>query len=272
MWGFLSIKKGFFSMKIMTCNVRYGGADDGPNAWPHRQDFLADVIGVHDPDIIGFQEMWVIQFSYLKESLGVYDAYGMADEPLNHNPTNAIFYRRGRFAPVSAGGYWLSESPHVAGSKSWDNSTCCPRLANWLRLHDLESGEEFRFINTHLDHEGQKSRENQAHVINEDAAAYPADYAQILTGDMNADAANPAIQTFKAGGWQDSYESVHGPEDPGYTFHEFMGSAFGEHGIGKIDWVFVRGSVTVKAAAIVDDSREGCYPSDHYFVTAEIEL
>ena len=37
-----------------------------------------------------------------------------------------------------------------------------------------------------------------------------------------------------------------------------------------MDWVFVRGAVTVKDAEVIDDSRDGRFPSDHYFVSAKI--
>ena len=31
-----------------------------------------------------------------------------------------------------------------------------------------------------------------------------------------------------AGGWTDTYAAVHGPEDPGFTCHGFLGRDFGE--------------------------------------------
>lgn len=33
------------------------------------------------------------------------------------------------------------------------------RLVNWVRLRDRETGADFRFINTHLDHVSQTARE-----------------------------------------------------------------------------------------------------------------
>jgi len=184
---------------------------------------------------------------------------------------NTIFYRRGAFRLLSAGGYWLSETPHVTGSKSWDSA--CVRLANWLRLVDLKSGKEFRIVNTHLDHRGQVARENQARIICEDAEAYPGDYPQILTGDLNCDTHNPAIGVLKDRGWKDTYGAIHGTEAPGFTYHAFQGPGIAERSrVDKMDWVFVRGEVTAKDAEVIDDSRDGRFPSDHYFVSAKIEI
>jgi endonuclease/exonuclease/phosphatase family metal-dependent hydrolase len=145
------------------------------------------------------------------------------------------------------------------------------RLANWLRLIDKTSGEEFRVINTHLDHVSQPARENQARIIVEDANAYPNAYVQILTGDMNCVAGNKAIDVFEDGGWLDTYANLHGTNNPGNTYHGFLGPAF-EPQIGKIDWIFVKGKARVLDAAIINESRDGRFPSDHYFVSAEVQL
>jgi endonuclease/exonuclease/phosphatase family metal-dependent hydrolase len=191
----------------------------------------------------------------------------MTDEPVGAHPQNCILYRKDGFAQVSAGGYWLSEDPHVPGSKSWESA--CIRLANWVRLREEATVTEFRIVNTHLDHVSQLAREHQAKMIAEDAAAYPHDYPQILTGDMNCDCRNKAIDILKSGGWSDTYGHIHGTEDPGHTYHAFVGSQH-ESGIGKMDWVFMRGKLRTVDAEIIRDSIDGLFPSDHYFVSAEL--
>ena len=256
-------------MRMLTCNIRCYGANDGENNWVHRKDFCAEVIASRSPQIICFQEMWGEQFADLKAALPGFETFGMVDEPLGRHPMNAIFYQTDAFDRISAGGYWLSETPHVTGSSSWESR--CVRLANWLRLTERGSGKEFRVMNTHLDHVSQAARENQARVINEDAQAYPEAYPQLLTGDLNCDARNPAIQVFKDAGWQDTYGAVHGTEDPGHTYHRFLGPDFaGETGTGKMDWVFFRGKVRVNDAEVICDARAGRFPSDHYFVSADV--
>ena len=113
------------------------------------------------------------------------------------------------------------------------------------------------------------SRQQQAHMIVEDAKAYPDDYPQILTGDMNCDSRNPAIAEFKAGGWVDTYGAVHGTEDPGPAYHAFLGAKT-ESEVGKMDWIFVRGGIKPVEAAIIRDSAGDRFPSDHYFVSATV--
>jgi len=256
-------------MKVLTCNIRNFGAADGQDGWIHRKGLCIEVIHSQAADIICFQEMWSQQFADLSAAFPEYSCYGMVDEPAGGHPQNCIFYRTADFTWISAGGYWLSESPHVAGSKSWDSE--CVRLANWVRLGDRAAGTEFRVVNTHLDHVSQTARENQARLIVEAASAYSETYPQILTGDMNCDFKNRAIGIFKTGNWMDTYGCVHGTEDPGYTFHGFLGPNF-ESTVGKMDWIFMRGRMKAAEAAVVTDSINGRFPSDHYFVSATIIL
>jgi len=253
----------------MTCNIRYAGADDGHNGWAYRKDTCIEVIRSHAPEVICFQEMWHEQLVDLTAAFDQFSSFGLTSRTTDRHPPNTIFYRHDLFTAISAGGYWLSETPHVTGSKSWDSADV--RLANWIRLEDKRSQKEFRVISTHLDHIGQTAREQQARVITEDAAAFPQEYAQVLTGDMNCDGRNKAIMTFIEAGWKDSYKTVHGTDDPGHTFHEFQGP---EHAtdIGKMDWIFVRGRTQVAGAEVVTDALDGRYPSDHYFVLADIEI
>ncbi len=255
-------------MKILTCNVRCIEAHDGDNHWEYRKKLCIDVIRSQQPDIVCFQEMRTKQFADVSRAMPEYNVYAMADEPVGRNPQNAIIYRSDAFTLISAGGYWLSETPHVPGSRSWQSA--CIRLANWIRLQEHATGVEFRVVNTHLDHKSQAAREQQALRIAEDTCAYPADYPQLLTGDMNCDFQNAAIDVLKSAGWLDTYADVHGTEDPGHTYHQFLGPQ-AKTETGKMDWIFMRGLLKVKDAAVIKDSDNGRFPSDHYFVSAVVE-
>ena len=256
-------------MRIMTCNIRYYGAADGDDSWVHRKDFCTQIIDARTPDIICFQEMWREQFEHMQAAFPNFDAFGIVDEPQNNHPVNTIFYRRDSFELVSPGGSWLSENPHVTGSSAWESA--CVRLVNWVRLIERPSNREFRVVNTHLDHISQPARENQARLICEDTTAYPPEYPQLLTGDMNCDTRNPAITVFLENGWHDTYEMVHHVADPGHTFHGFKGPEYVSN-TGKMDWVFCRGNMEVIDAEVITDDRDGRFPSDHYFITADVRI
>ena len=188
---------------------------------------------------------------------------------------NVVMFARDRFEQVSCGGFWLSETPHLAGSMSWD--TARARHVNWVRLKERASGRELRVLTTHLDHKSQPARERQIQMILDEAALYADSFPQLLAGDLNARITNPVVDRIRAAGWKDTYEAVHGPGDPGFTTHRFMGEKYPEWLApktppGRIDFIYSRGPVKSLASHIVKDSRDGRYPSDHYFLSAQVEL
>ncbi|HEX6962099.1 MAG TPA: endonuclease/exonuclease/phosphatase family protein [Lacipirellula sp.] len=260
--------------RILSCNIRVpleADAAEG-NGWEHRRDLCADVIAAHRGDVICLQECWLEQLTYLKDRLPEYDSYGLSNPGAEFTPINAIMYSRDRYELISAGGFWLSETPHVAGSKSWDSKGV--RFTNWVHLRERDTGRELRVWNAHLDHVGQVAREEQARRLAEGMAAMDeSGVPQILVGDMNAYEGHPAIAVLKAAGLHDTYEAMHGPGDPGFTYHGFLGKERKMKGRGrKIDWIFTRGEIETRAADIIRDGRDGRYPSDHYFISADIVL
>ena len=264
-------------LRVLCCNVRRNVPADveAGDGWDARKALCADVMRDQSPDIICLQECFNEQFEDLRARLPEFDTFGLSNPSAEFSPSNAIFFARDYYELISAGGFWLSETPHVAGSKSWDSSSA--RFANWVHLKERYSDREFRVTNTHLDHIGQTARENQARLVVESAQALADDLPQLLTADFNADAANPAIDVIRAGGWLDTYAAIHGPDDPGFTFHAFLGTRFPESRPpekikGKIDFIFCKGPVKPLAADIIRDSRDGRYPSDHYFISAEVEF
>ena len=258
--------------KILACNIRTPLPQDDRegNGWEARKEFCVEVIRAQQADLIGLQECYGIQLDYLKSQLPEFGSFGQAIPGPVFNPLNAILYSKARYEVITCGGIWLSETPHIAGSISWDSLR--PRFANWMDLKDRATGEVFRFWNTHFDHKGEVARREQARVLIEAAQAYP-DMPQILTGDLNTDATTPPITVIKDAGWIDSYTAVNGPEDPGFTYHRFLGPKYASLAkTGKIDFIFSYGGVQPIASELILDQRNGRYPSDHYFLSAEVIL
>ena len=52
-------------MKVLSCNIRYYGGDDGPNAWDERRDLCIQVIAMRRPDLVCLQECWEEQLGDL---------------------------------------------------------------------------------------------------------------------------------------------------------------------------------------------------------------
>jgi len=264
------------TLKVLTCNIRVDVPADtkAGNGWAARKDLCVEVMRAQHADLIGLQECQDAHLKYLKSSFPEFDSFALPAPDRHTNPLNAILFSRARFELQSGGGFWLSETPQVAGSKSWDSARS--RFVNWVQLRERKSGKEFRHWNTHLDHIGQVAREKGAELIVRASATLPRTLPQLLTGDLNAQATNPAIKRVAGAGWTDTYSAIHGPADPGFTAHGFDGPAHakklnGKHG-GRIDWIWCRGPVKPLAAKIIRDGRNGRYPSDHYFLSATVAL
>ncbi len=76
----------------------------------------------------------------------------------------------------------------------------------------------------------------------------------------------------------DYYAALHGPEDPGFTFHGFKGpkAAADERcrrdSIQELTGSSAAAWVKPFQRRVIRDGRNGRYPSDHYFVSAVVEF
>lgn len=276
----LNVGKSAGSHKILCCNIRVALPEDEQAGfgWNTRKQICIDVMKAHKPDIICMQEVLEVQNEDLKKAFPRFFSYGFEGPEMDafkegyHGiAKNPIFFSKSRYELIAAGHYWLSETPLVAGSLSWD--TARARNASWVRLKDKRTGKEFRVVNLHLDHKSQPAREKQVKVVLDEAAQYQPDFHQILTGDFNAGANNPVYSLVKSAGWKDTYTEVHGNAEPGYTVHQFQGENYEKKDKGKkIDFIFSKGNVRSVSSEILRDSKNGRYPSDHYFVAATLLL
>ncbi len=257
------------TLSVMTFNVRFAHTQP-PDLWPDRLPVVVDMLTRHRPDIVGTQEGLYHQLRDLERHLPDYAWIGLGRDGGSRGEFMAVFYRRDRVEPLEYDHYWLSEAPAVQGSRTWGNSI--PRMVTWVRFRDRVSGRELLFVNTHLDHESQPSRERAAALIVERLAGTRADLPIILAGDFNVPAGgNPVYSMLTgAGGFTDSWRNV-GRADTLGTFHGFKGVS-AARGTARIDWILTRGPVASLSSGIITDARNAQLPSDHFPVIARVRL
>ncbi len=273
-------KKADGSHRILSCNILLASPshEGKPEAWSNRRKLTENIIRSQNADIICMQEVLRPQAMDLQEAFPKFESFGFPGPFMDAHPEgyhgvtkNVIMFSRDQYEMISAGGWWLSETPLIAGSQSWDAAR--GRHVNWVRLKDRRTGREFRVLDTHFDHKGQNSREEAAKMILAESAQYADNFPQLLAGDFNVGVKNPVYGIITNGGWTDTYTAVHGAADPGKTFHGLKGPAHvTKSTTGKIDFIFCRGAVKPLATRIIRDNEDGRYPSDHYFVSADVEL
>lgn len=268
---------------VLACNIRVALPEDEAtgNGWRARRDLCLEVIRAQKPDLICCQEVLREQMADLEKGLPAHVGFGFEGPEMDARMVgyggiakNPVFYSRERYELVTAGGFWLSETPHLPGSLSWDSARA--RHVNWVRLRDRASGKQLRLLSTHLDHVSQRAREEQMKMILAEAATYAPEFPQVLGGDLNATATNPVLKLALEAGWRNSHTESPEPRDHGNTTHGFLGEKAAKSEAvakrGPIDFILLRGAITAHAWKIIRDSRDGRYPSDHYFVRAEVAV
>lgn len=257
------------TLKVMTFNIRYGQANDGMNHWDRRKELVIDRIRAFDPDLLGLQECRDDhQATFIKDNLPDYKFIGIprggpGETALEMAP---ILCRQSAFRLLDRGHFWLSETPELPSSRSWDGAF--PRTATWAKLNPLASGHSIIFLNTHVDYM-PAANEASARPLLDWIDRLDPPLPVILTGDFNA-IKDSATYRRLAGTERlaDAYRQVHPPGGVEGTFH-----GFGLPGVLlPIDWILI--SMDFEAlAASVDTWHEGdLFPSDHYPVTALLRL
>jgi endonuclease/exonuclease/phosphatase family metal-dependent hydrolase len=249
-------------LKVMSFNVRNSAAQDGTNAWPNRRALLLDTIRAFDPDLLGTQEVLADQWNALQAGLPGMAALGVArDDGKRKGEWSPVLYRTSRFEVVTSGTFWLSETPDVVASRSWDASLT--RICTWAQLRERSTGRELWFANTHFDHKGPGSRTQSARLLTTRFTRQAGEQAVVVTGDFNSTEDDESWRTLTAV-WADSYREVHPQRAPDEaTFHGFKGGVAGS----RIDWILHSRGFTATEASIVRPGQPP-YPSDHYPVTA----
>lgn len=144
-----------------------------------------------------------------------------------------------------------------------------------VEVRVVGSSRRFRFINTHLEVFSSSTNEAQVEELLND----PADVNRpvIMVGDFNAPPTSDSHDMIMDAGFKDAWEEDQG-DRRGFTCCQSASLRNDESRLSRrIDYVFVRGGVTVRAAKLVgedDDDRtaSGLWPSDHAGVVAKLRL
>ena len=296
------------SLKVGTYNIRLQPGDKGtPNAWESRKADFLNLLRRLDLDAFGLQEVCPGQAEYITNNLPQYVLVGEhrnADRVSGE--ASPVLYRKDRFDALKCGTFWLSETPDVPGLKGW--GAACPRVCSWMWLKDRKTGKTFCFANTHTDHVSALARkEGMLLIIRRMHEFAPPGTPVIFTGDHNCRETEEPAQAVSKLLKNALYISETPPTGPWRTFtgwhwreKEYSttdalklaphvrnarkgspdadkrtnGGYVWEDCGARIDYIYVSDGIRVKSYATRDDPRPGTklYPSDHFPITAVIEL
>ena len=141
------------NLKILCQNMKYAACKkiEDPNITAdvrrHRFQWL---VKKYDPDIIGMQEVDELWRSMLREDFREeYDMYYLYRGSLKgSNEAEPVMWKKDKFEKVEEGSFWLSETPDTPYPPGFDQYY--PRICNWVRLKEIESGRIIRIGSTHF--------------------------------------------------------------------------------------------------------------------------
>jgi endonuclease/exonuclease/phosphatase family metal-dependent hydrolase len=205
----------------------------------------------------------------LKERLLNYDYVGVGrGDGKQQSEYSAIFYNKHKLAVLQSQTFWLSETPGIPGSKSWD--AAITRIVTWAKFREKKSGKIFYAFNTHFDHIGQVARKQSALILLKKIKEIAGNFPVVITGDFNAKPTDEPIQVIT-----DSANSLHLTNSqelsktphygPTGTFNAFGPSEVND---APIDYIFLRNKWKVYKHATISQTWKGRFASDHFAVLA----
>ncbi len=250
---------------VMTCNVRYGTANDGPDAWPARREQLMARITAEAPAVLGVQEALTFQLDFLQEHLPHHRRLGQGREGGTRGEHAALFVDTTHFEVLASGDFWLSPTPDVPASVGWD--AALTRICTWASLRELGTGRTLQVWNAHFDHRGSLARLRSAELLAERVTTTPGPH--LVLGDFNTGERSEPLAALRAKGLRDTFRDLHRDQTAVGTFHAFRGGTDGE----KIDYVLAGPGLATRSAAILNEpGPNGRWPTDHHLVVATVEL
>lgn len=252
------------AINVITYNIRYATEKDGAHAWSKRKDNVKALVNFHDTDILCTQEALAEQYDFLLENSD-FEAVGAGrDDGKRKGEFSPIYYNKHRFTKKDGGVFWLSQTPDVP-SKGWDAQF--NRVCTWVRLYDKLNKKEFLVFNTHYDHVGVQARIESAKLIKQKIQEIAPKLPVIYTGDLNVTPETDAIATIKSFLSDSKEVSIEPPYGPEGTFNGFD---FNSPLKNRIDYIFVNKGFNVRKYAVLTDSKDQKYFSDHMPVFAKL--
>lgn len=260
-------------LHIMTFNIRLNTASDGENAWPYRKDIAASQILFHDIQLLGVQEALHDQMVDLQERLPSFKFEGVGrDDGKAAGEYSAIFYDTSRLRVLESATFWLSLTPDIPGSKSWD--AAITRIVTWVHFRDRKTKKDFYAFNTHFDHMGKIARAESAKLLLAKVRSIAGKKPVVVMGDFNAEPSAEPIQILLSPNDPDrlinslelSQTAHYGPTG---TFNGFKNAELSDQ---PIDHIFLKNGGKVWKHATISQTWKGRFSSDHFPVMAVINF
>ena len=235
-----------------------------------RAHLFAQQINNVMPDVLGVQELNSIWQGKFEELLPQYAYYGVkrgGDEKEQTSEMSGIFYLKEKYELIESNTFWISLTPE---KESKFENAACHRICSYVVLKNKNTGAMFAHLNTHLDHVSTEAQDLGGKLIAEKTEEIKNNYGEIaivITGDFNQYPDGLAIKALEEKGFVKTCDTV----ENGKTIGTF-------HGWGKdyydapIDFIFTDKSRKISNYTVHNHKMDNSFVSDHFMITAEIEI
>lgn len=235
-----------------------------------RAHLFAQQINDSLPDSLGVQEMnsdWVEKMEELLPQYGYYGVKRGGDSSEDTSEMSGIFYLKNKFELLESDTFWISDTPE---RESRFDGAGCNRVCSYIILRNKATSVIYAHLNTHLDNVSVEAQALGGELIcgkAADIADKYGDIAIVITGDFNQYSDGAACTAVMRDGFINA-SSVKENGDDTVTYNDW-----GEIKTGKpIDFIFVNENFLVQDYTVATNSNIKTYISDHYMITAQLEI
>ncbi len=235
-----------------------------------RAHLFAQQINDCLPDILGVQELNSLWAEEFKALLPQYEYYGVkrgGDGSEQTSEMSGIFYLKEKFELLESDTFWISLTPE---KESRFEGAGCHRVCSYVVLKNKATGKLIAHLNTHLDNVSTEAQNLGGQLINEKAEELNKKYENlsiVVTGDFNQFANGVGVTALTDNGFANASDSVEKGNNL-TTYHGWGESIYPE----AIDFILVKNVTSIKNYQNYEVKYDGSYVSDHYMISAEIEL
>ena len=255
------------SLTVMTYNILSNMEKEGrPEDCRAR---MTDTILENDVDVLGTQEDGEEHSAAFIQLLGSYSVFkGDIEEG------NCIYWKTDKFNLKKKGYFYLSDTPTI--KSKYDDSNHY-RTMSYVILEVKETGKQFLFINTHTDYRAQEAtRTKQLSVLTSLIKKINKDnLPTVVLGDLNTYKSidgGVSLLTFLSNNKHIklAYDVAESKGDTGSTLINNFTTRNDPY---IFDYILVSiDSICTKYYTVVDNIKDGKYPSDHLPVLAQIDI
>lgn len=258
-------------LHVMSFNIRrrmLTANPASPDLWRRRKPAMRRLLASEQPAVLGVQEALFEQAKIVSGSLGAtYRRIGRGRNADGKGEGCPVFFDTRRVRLLDWLQLALSDTPDEPGSTSWGNRI--PRIVVVATFEDKMTAARFRFLNTHFDHESNRSRVKSSQLLASlvDASELPA----MITGDFNTSIGTlPYAQLLTDARLQDSWvASERRLTEAWGTFPDYRAPRLDRK---RIDWILTTRDISVLEVGINTARFGGVWASDHVPVQAVVRL